>query len=84
MSVDSLAKQAQMNEYKFSCLFKLMFKYSVHQFIINEKLENARELLKTGEHSISQVAFLSGYDSPAAFSTIFKKKYGYPPSMFRR
>jgi AraC-like DNA-binding protein len=47
---------------------------------VDYRLEKAKYLLTSGEYSVSEVASSVGYDDIFAFSKIFKKKYGIPPS----
>lgn len=83
MTVNMLAKLAQMNEYKFSCIFKAMFNQTVHQFLIDERLKHAMDLLTTTDISLTEIANIVGYETQPAFTKKFGKKYGYPPSTFR-
>lgn len=47
------------------------------------RLEKARELLKKGHYTVSQVTFESGFTSPSYFTKCFKKKYGLLPVSYR-
>ena len=53
---------------------------SASQFIREIRLEKASELIADGEYSISEIAFLVGFNSPTYFSTCFREYYGYSPS----
>jgi AraC-like DNA-binding protein len=44
-------------------------------------VENALELLATGEKVID-VALTLGYESPSAFSTMFRRQFDRTPSQF--
>ena len=46
------------------------------------RLEKARELLKRGQHTVSQVTFDCGFTSPSYFTKCFKKKYGLLPAAY--
>jgi AraC family transcriptional activator of pyochelin receptor len=74
-----LARQAGLNEFKLKTGFKELFNTSVIDFLINYRLERARELLRHTGKNISEVAYETGYASPAYFSKAFKKKYGVSP-----
>ena len=52
-------------------------------FLINLRMEKAREILSEGHFSIQTVAKRVGYDDPYYFSKLFKKKFGYSPSAFK-
>lgn len=44
------------------------------------KLNRAAEMLKTGNHNISEVADMTGFKSVSHFSTVFKKQFGVAPT----
>ena len=59
---------------------------TVHAFILNKRLERARQLLNDpayGGHSIERIAYSTGFVSAAHFSRSFKKHYGVCPSDVR-
>lgn len=46
------------------------------------RMEGAMRLLLRGEHTVREVAFLSGFSDEKYFSRAFRKHYGKPPSSF--
>ena len=56
---------------------------SVVDLIRIVRLNKAKELLATGQHNISEVAYMVGFSDPKYFSTCFKKQFGVSPSNFR-
>ncbi len=53
---------------------------SVSQFIREYRLRKALDLLKEGQHTVSEVAYLVGFSSATYFSRCFAKLFGHPPS----
>ena len=49
-------------------------------FIRKVRLDRAKELLRTTEMTISEVAYEVGFNDPSWFSRAFKEEYGYAPS----
>ncbi|MBR3717523.1 MAG: helix-turn-helix domain-containing protein, partial [Bacteroidaceae bacterium] len=43
------------------------------------KLNKAAELLRSGEHTVSEVSDLTGFSSPTLFSRNFKQQFGVTP-----
>jgi AraC-like DNA-binding protein len=78
-SLRSLSKISGLNEFKLKQGFRLLFNSPVIDFLINYRLERAHELLMNSQKTISEIAFETGYSSPAYFGKAFKKKYGYSP-----
>jgi AraC-like DNA-binding protein len=81
-TVQSMALMAGMSVSKFKLLFQQEFNESPHQYILGRKLTLARELLLSGELSISQVSYKIGFNHPSGFTRLFKHKFQYPPSEF--
>ena len=44
------------------------------------RLNKSMELLKQNEYSISEIAYMVGFNSPSYFTNSFRKKYGVTPS----
>lgn len=78
-SLDELARQIGMSTSRLTAGFRRLFAMSVVTFIQEQRLAHALAELREGRSSIAQVAFKVGY-SPAYFSTLFRRKFGYQPS----
>ena len=50
----------------------------------NIRLKEAARLLSEKQHTISEIAMLTGFTDPNNFSTTFKELYGMPPSMYMK
>lgn len=48
------------------------------------KLEKSLGLLRAGEHSISEISYMTGFNSPAHFRNAFKEEFGMPPSEYMK
>jgi DNA-binding response OmpR family regulator len=51
-------------------------------FIRNIRLNKSLELLRDGHLTISEVAYMTGFNTPSHFTSSFRKKYGQSPSKF--
>lgn len=79
-SNDEIAQALSYHSYYLNKIFKEKTGTSMHQYIINERLKTAANLLVTTSYDIGKVAKLSGFDNPRHFSTCFSKKYNCTPS----
>ncbi|MFA9388762.1 MAG: two-component regulator propeller domain-containing protein [Prolixibacteraceae bacterium] len=61
---------------------KSLTDHSPTDFIKIVRLKHAQELLKSGEHNITEISELCGFSSVSYFSTVFKKQFGKPPINF--
>lgn len=57
---------------------------SLGSYVIEKRMEKARQLLQEGELSVSEVAVAVGYDNFTYFSRLFKTKVGKSPKEFRK
>jgi AraC-like DNA-binding protein len=66
----------------FRKLFKQKTGKSPNTFLTDLRLNKAAELLGTGEHTVSEVADMVGYQDSCYFSRLFKSKKGIAPSNY--
>lgn len=82
ISVDSLAKQLNLDRCYFSTLFKERLGVSPGKYITNYRLEKAVELMILQGESVSVAAMSVGYLDICHFSKAFKQKYGMSPRAY--
>lgn len=56
--------------------------YSPNDFIKNYRLNKALKLLENKQGNISEIAFETGFSTPAYFSKCFQKRFGFLPSEY--
>ena len=78
--VSSLARELGISRSELYRRIKNEEQKSASQFIREIRLERSLELLKTDQYSITEIAYMVGFNSPTYFSTCFKEYYGYSPS----
>ena len=79
-SVQEMASMADMSVSKFKVLFNNEYGESPHQHILGKRLIMARDLLRTGGYSVSQVSYKVGFNHPSGFTRLFKHKFQCSPS----
>ena len=57
---------------------------TIQQFIINHKIERAKELLLYDEYNLTEISYKLNYSSVAHLSNQFKKITGLTPSHFKK
>lgn len=83
-TVEKLGRLATMSRSSFSNLFTQLVEMTPMKYIIFVRLQMASRLLIETTMSISRIAQQIGYQSEAAFSQAFKKKFDHRPGEFRR
>ena len=79
-----LSEITGLSEYKLKEGFKQVYGTTVYGFVLDKKLEFAREKLENGELQVKEIAFEIGYENPSHFIAAFKKKYGITPKQFSK
>jgi AraC family transcriptional regulator len=83
LSLEELAGQVGFSPYHFARLFRQAVGESPHQFILRQRVDYARQLLRDPDLSISQVAIASGFADQSHLTQIFKRYTGMTPKAFR-
>ena len=70
---------------KYFCrFFQDMMGQTLVEYVNKYRVERACLLLNSGEKSITEVAFESGFDSLSYFIKIFKRYKGETPGQYRK
>jgi AraC family transcriptional regulator len=80
LSIELVAKEACMSEYHFYRMFKKMMGISPHQYILQKRLKNGKQLLELHQLSVSDAAVECGFSDIYSFSKAFKQEFGVTPS----
>jgi AraC-like DNA-binding protein len=81
--ISQLAEMAELSVSRFKARFKEEVGISPGSYIITLKMEKAKEMLKDGKLSITEIAFELGFSSSQYFSTVFKRFTMLSPNEWR-
>lgn len=79
----TLATLLGMSPYYFCHLFKRLMGISPHQYIIQQRVERAKLLLKQPDRSIADIALECGFGNQSHLTKQFKKQFGITPKKYR-
>lgn len=83
ISLQSIAEQVHLNHQYLSTLFKTETGQNFSEFVTQSRMERAKELLKTTNMKVYEIASLSGYLSSKHFMAVFKQIVGVTPTEYR-
>jgi AraC-like DNA-binding protein len=83
-SLHELARQVGLNECTLKRGFRSCFGTTVFGYLRNYKLEQARQLLETGDMKITEIAQAMGYTSRSPFAAAFRKQFGMNPKEYQK
>ena len=79
-SIESTAQHIGTSATYLRKIFTNGMNVSPLKYLNDLKINYAIGLLKTGYYTIEEIADLSGFNDPKYFSTLYKKRFGVPPS----
>jgi len=84
LAVSVLSRMAEMSQSHFSKLFKRSTGLAPHQFVLQERINRSKELLRQDNAKIVDVALGVGFENQAHFTTVFGNFVGMTPGQFQR
>ena len=84
LAVSALCRIAEMSQSHFSKLFKLSTGLTPHQFVLQERINRSKQLLRQGDAKLVDVALGVGFENQAHFTTVFGHLVGMTPRRFQR
>jgi AraC family transcriptional regulator len=82
LSLEELAAIAQLSAYHFCRSFKRSTGLTPHQYVIRQRVERAKVLLKDSKMGISEVAIACGFTHQSHLNRHFKRLTGVTPKKF--
>lgn len=82
LTLEDISKELCISPQYFSRLYKDEMGVNFIEQLTTVRIQNAKCLLKQGEHSIKEICYMSGYSDPNYFSRLFKKYEGVSPSSY--
>ena len=83
ITLDQLADLVHINKYHMAHKFTRDYGISPISYLLQLRLQESCSLLRSTNHSMSQIAQIVGFSSPSYFSQIFSKTMGMSPSDYR-
>lgn len=68
----------------FSVMFKKETEIGFAKYLINERIEGAKDLLRESTLSVADICRKVGYNDPKHFTRLFEKNVGVKPAVYRK
>lgn len=78
-----LAQLLGMSQFHFSHLFKQSIGTAPYQYLLQQRIEKAKQLLKQTDQPIIEIALLCGFNSHSHLSKQFRQLTGITPKAYR-
>jgi len=83
ISLQYLADQVNLNHRYLSVLFKTETGQNLSDFVMQCRMDKAKELLRGTQLKVQDISRLAGYPNAKYFMTVFKQLVGVTPTEYR-
>lgn len=83
-TIEQLAGEAGLSRSVFFDRFRKAVGIAPMEYLLNWRMALAKNLLRSGEYGVKEIAERIGYGSASAFSVAFVRTVGVPPMQFAR
>lgn len=84
LSLDVLAQQIGFSPYHFARLFREGTGESPHQFVLRQRIELAKQLLRKADMSLATIALECGFANQSHLTRVFKRYLKLTPRMYQQ
>ncbi|MBD2516613.1 helix-turn-helix transcriptional regulator [Nostoc sp. FACHB-973] len=84
LSLGAIANELGISQYYFCHLFKRSTGMSPHQYLIHQRVEQAKHLLRHPGRTVTSVALDCGFANQSHFAKCFRQYTGMNPKEFRK
>lgn len=83
IKLNDIARELDISQYYFAHLFRESIGVSPYQYVIQQRVEKAKQLLKNTSKPISEIALTCGFSSQSQMTLHFRKLTGTTPKKYR-
>ena len=84
VSLQDIAEHASLSKYYFSRQFQNEVGLTPWEYLTQERMRHAMQLLSDSGQSIESISYACGYAGASHFCRAFKKETGFSPAFFRK
>lgn len=84
ITLDQVAREAAMSLFHFCRTFKAALGVGVYHYVLQLRVEKAKQLLRDPQLTVAEVAFEAGFTDLSSFYRVFRLMTGQRPGEWRR
>ncbi len=84
LSLATLAQIAGVSVFHFARMFKIDTGMTPHKFVLQHRVNKAREMLEKGDKAVAEIAYDVGFSSQSHMISSFKRYVGTSPGRYRK
>jgi AraC-like DNA-binding protein len=79
-----IASELSISESTLKRYFKRVYGKNMYEYFLEKKMAQARKMLDERKGSVTEIAYMLGYEKVSQFINIFKRHYGIQPGAYRQ
>ncbi|MEO7674013.1 MAG: AraC family transcriptional regulator [Pyrinomonadaceae bacterium] len=83
LSLSELAAEAELSQFHFARAFRKTTGVTPQQYVMQQRIERAKQLLSKAELPIVEISLLTGFKNQSHFTTLFRKFTKLTPKTWR-
>ena len=84
LSLDEMAQSVGLSTAHFARMFRKSTGQTPHQFVLRQRLERARAMLRAADSRVLDVAVACGFKTQQHFAQVFRDVWGVSPTEYRQ
>jgi AraC family transcriptional regulator len=84
LSLDEMAQSVGLSTAHFARMFRKSTGKTPHQFVLLQRLERAKAMLRAPDARVLDVAVACGFKTQQHFAQVFRDVWGVSPTEYRR
>lgn len=84
LSLEKIADWVGLSSFHFARVFKKNTNITPHEYLLNVRIQNAKNMLYYSSQSVEDIAKACGFNSTSHFIRVFKKYTNITPKQFRQ
>ena len=81
-NISTIANRVGLNQNTLQNGFQQLYSTSVKEYIMNIRIEKAKEFMEKSDLNISEITYKIGISSRSYFSKVFKERFGMTPKQY--
>ncbi len=83
LTLDEIARVACLSKHHFLRMFKQTFRLTPHRYLVNLRLQKAKDLINTSNLSITEIYSNVGFENASSFTRLFRQHFNLSPRQMR-
>ena len=83
LTLDEIARQIGLTSFHFAREFRTTTGQTPYQYVLDQRIALAKQLLRLRTRSVQEIAYETGFNSPAHFIRAFHQRVGTTPAAWR-